>query len=423
MKEFDADLHYHSPYSGGVSKNMLIPIISKQAKLKGLELLSTSDILHGKWIEHVKEHLKEEENGIFSFENGMHFILGTEVQDINRVHHIVFFPDFNSVEKAKKEFKKFSSDIDSFGGGRPRIKLDGERIAEIVFDSQGILGPAHAFTPYFGVYAHFDSLQECYKSQWKNIHFIELGLSADSYFADLIEENHKYSFCTFSDAHSPWPYRLGREFTRMKLRKPSFSGVKNALEKKEEKLLTLNVGLNPREGKYHCSACNKCYAKYSFEEAKKFNWVCVKCKGTIKRGVRDRILMLASFSEETHPEFRPKYIHAVPLAEIIQSTLKVQQITSEKVQSLWKKFVEEIGSEIKVLVDEPVENLKKISEEVAIRVEAFRKGFVLYIPGGGGDYGKPIICLNEKEFKEKKEQLKTELECKAGVQQKTLGEF
>ena len=62
MKEFDSDLHYHSPYSVGVSKNMLIPIISEQAKLKGLDFLSSADCLNGPWLKHLKENLVEEEN-------------------------------------------------------------------------------------------------------------------------------------------------------------------------------------------------------------------------------------------------------------------------------------------------------------------------------------------------------------------------
>ena len=47
MKEFDADLHFHGLYSGGVSKNILPSVIAEQAQLKGLDIVSISDILHG----------------------------------------------------------------------------------------------------------------------------------------------------------------------------------------------------------------------------------------------------------------------------------------------------------------------------------------------------------------------------------------
>ncbi|MBU1939599.1 phosphotransferase, partial [Candidatus Micrarchaeota archaeon] len=63
MHEYNCDLHFHGPYSGGVSKNMQIPVIAEQARLKGLDVVCTSDILHAKWLEHVKESITERGNG------------------------------------------------------------------------------------------------------------------------------------------------------------------------------------------------------------------------------------------------------------------------------------------------------------------------------------------------------------------------
>ena len=34
MQDYDIDFHIHSKYSKGVSKNMEIPVIAKQAELK-----------------------------------------------------------------------------------------------------------------------------------------------------------------------------------------------------------------------------------------------------------------------------------------------------------------------------------------------------------------------------------------------------
>ncbi len=49
--------------------------------------------------------------------------------------------------------------------------------------------------------------------------FLELGLSADSDMADTIEELENIPFLTNSDAHSPWPHRLGREFNELEIAK------------------------------------------------------------------------------------------------------------------------------------------------------------------------------------------------------------
>ena len=89
-----------------------------------------------------------------------------------------------------------------------------------------------------------------------------------------------------------------------------------------------------------------------------------------------------------------------------------------------EKIVENFGSEIKVLVDIPNEELVEFNEIVGKKIAAFRNGFVLYAPGGGGQYGKPVICDTEKEFAEKKKEMEKELRTELSMKgQKTLGDF
>jgi len=54
-----------------------------------------------------------------------------------------------------------------------------------------------------------------------------LGLSADTDMADHIEELQDIPFLTNSDAHSPWPHRIGREFNEIEVEELTFEGVKN----------------------------------------------------------------------------------------------------------------------------------------------------------------------------------------------------
>ncbi len=425
MKEFDCDLHFHSPYAGGVSKNMLMPLIAEQAKLKGLDVVVTSDILHKEWLKHVKEQLIEENNVYRHKKFNTAFIVGTEICCKDRVHHLIYFPSLEAAEELKEKFKGHGN-MDSFGCGRPIIRLSAEKIAEEVYNVGGILGPAHSFTPYFSIYAHFNSFKELYGEFHEKISFMELGLSADTFFADLIQENHSKIFLTCSDSHSPWPHRVGREFTRIKMQKPSFKELKKALEFDKERKPVLNIGLDPREGKYHCSACNACFTKYSFADAVKLNWKCIKpnCRGQIVKGVRDRIMELSSFKEEIHPESRPEYIHILPLAEIIQLTLNLKNVQAKKVQEIWTQFIDSFESEIKILIDVPVNELSAINEAVAKKINAFRQGLVLYIPGGGGKYGQPFICDSKQEFEEKQIELGAKLYCKTEEeQQKKLFEY
>jgi uncharacterized protein (TIGR00375 family) len=339
------------------------------------------------------------------------------------VHHLVFLPDLSSALELKKKFEGYGN-MDSWGCGRPKLKLSAEKVAEKVSSCGGLIGPAHAFTPYFSLYAHFNSPQELYGAQSDQIKFLELGLSADTDLADLIETNHQLVFLSNSDSHSPWPHRLGREFNRIDMKKPSFNELKKALENKAERKFALNVGFDPREGKYHCTACNSCYAQYSLEQAQAFHWKCPDCQGSIKKGVRDRILELSSFDEETHPAFRPDYVHILPLAEIIAQAFKINSVNSKKVQSNWRDLVDAFQSEIDILIDEPIEKLAQQNELISEKINSFRQGFVLFMPGGGGQYGQPIICDSKKEFEAKKVELGKKLECPTGASgQKTLNQF
>jgi uncharacterized protein (TIGR00375 family) len=411
MQEFDCDLHFHGCYAMAVSKFMKINIIAEQAQKKGLHIVGTADTLHKKWFkEEIQPNLIEEENGVFKHKKfDTNFIIQTEIWCNDNIHYVVFWPDFQAMLSSREKLKKFSPMMDKIGGGRPRINLTAKQTAEIVIDSGGMIGAAHAFTPYFGIYGKYNSIQQAFGELTKKIHFLELGLSADTKMADKIEDHKNYAFLSNSDSHSPWPFRIGREFNRIKMKKPSFKELKKALMEREEKLITLNVGLNPKEGMYHCTACNACYSKYSLKDAKKLKWKC-SCSGRIKKGVKDRIKELSSEKAKA-PSIRPEYVHMLPLAEIIATAEKIKNLRAKKIQKIWKKFVDNFGTENKALIDASIEELKKVHEPTAERIEAFRKGYVIYIPGGGGTYGKPIICLTEKEFNQTKTKNLKEINC------------
>lgn len=419
----------HGKYAGGVSRSMEIPLMAEQSRLKGLDVLVTADILHSNWAMHVKNNLEEEGNGVYhDLKGNCHFIVGGEIEDNLRVHHLFYLPSLESAQELREKILGTGKAgvLDCAMCGRPKMKLTAEEFAENVHDAGGIFGPAHSFTPYTGIYAHFDSLKNAYGAMHPHLKFIELGLSADTDIADTMKENHGYAFLTSSDAHSPWPARIGREFNRMKMERPNFRSLKRAIESRDpdEKLITLNAGLNPREGKYHCTACNSCFAKYSGQQAEQLKWKCVSCRGEIKRGVRDRIAMLSDTEKGIHPRFRPPYIHMLPLAEIIQLAIGTKGTNTKSVQSKWTDFVERFGNEIFILVDAQEQELAEVDKAIAGKIISFREGRVLYIPGGGGEYGRPIICDTQEELELKKVELAKELSGVSEIAgQKTLGQF
>lgn len=387
----NADLHIHGKYSMATSKNMIPLVMAPQAKLKGLDVVATGDAIHNKWLQIIEETTEESSDGIFSLKEnlldddsddiGSKFILTTEVEDIKRVHHLIIFP---SIESAKSVRNGLKGNMDA--DGRPKVRMKGAEIMEVAHENGCIIGPSHAFTPWTSIYKEYDSVLDCYG---KMPDFLELGLSADSDMADTIEELKDLTFLTNSDAHSPWPHRLGREFNEMDVKDISFDGIKKAILGKDIKA---NYGFDPRLGKYHHTACSKCFIQYSIEDAIKMKMRC-PCGGRIKKGVDYRIYELSNWDEPHHPTHRPPYIHILPLAEIISIT-HGKGVTTVFVQNIWKQLIGKLNNEITALIHAPLEEVTEVDPEVARVIGAFRNKTLQIKAGGGGKYGEIVLPEN-----------------------------
>jgi uncharacterized protein (TIGR00375 family) len=389
----NADLHIHGCYSIATSKNMTPQVMAPQAKLKGLDLVASGDALHQKWLKLLEETTEESSDGIFSLrdsaidpedtseDQGSKFILTTEVEDIKRVHHLIIFP---SIESARDTRSKMKGNMDA--DGRPRVRMNGSEIMDIAHENGCIIGPAHAFTPWTSIYKEYNSIKDCYG---KMPDFLELGLSADSDMADTIEELEDIPFLTNSDAHSPWPHRLGREFNELEIGELTFDGVRDAILNKKIKA---NYGFDPRLGKYHKTACSKCYTQYSIDDAIKLKMRC-PCGGRIKKGVDYRIHELSKWEEPHHPPHRPPYIHILPLAEIISIT-HGKGVTTVFVQKIWKEMIHRFKDEITALIQSPIDEVYDVDPKVAGVINAFRNKTLEIKAGGGGKYGEIVLPKN-----------------------------
>ncbi len=381
--EINADLHIHSKYSAATSNRMDMQTLAKEAAKKGIKLVGTGDCLHPKWLSEIRA-LESVDEGTFVV-NGTHFVLTGEVEDSSQVHHLLILPSVSKAEELHERLAKHSNDITS--EGRPKIFLNGEQIAQHAIEVGALIGPCHAFTPWTAIYAYFDHLSDCYGSMTEHVSFVELGLSADSDYADRIKELENLTFLTNSDAHSPWPIRLAREFNRLRVDAPTSDEVMQAILRKNNRKPVLNVGLPPEEGKYNESACIRCYKHYTLRECLMKKWRCA-CGGIIKKGVRDRVNELADHEEPRHPDHRPPYLKLIPLAEIIAMALGVSEPNSRAVQEVWDVLIHELGDEVAVLVDADINQLDMVDACVRDAIGQFRKGQVILHPGGGGRYGR-----------------------------------
>jgi uncharacterized protein (TIGR00375 family) len=388
----NADLHIHSRYSGATSDKMTIASLSVEAPRKGINVLATGDCLHGGWQAEIKT-CTVIDDGTFEM-NGTRFILSAEIEDNHRVHHLFYFPSFSAVETFKEKIKPKSKNLET--DGRPNVDMNGIELATLAKDVDALIGPAHAFTPWTAMYAYHSSLEDCYGDLASYISFVELGLSADSDYADTIQELHRLTFLTNSDCHSPHPVRLAREFTRFEIRDTTFQEIKKAILRTGGNKPVLNVGLPPQEGKYNETACISCFTHYTLDEAIKRRWKC-SCGKRIKKGVRDRIREIATFKEPRHPDHRPPYIYLIPLSEIIAKALGQHTPFTQSVTKRWDELITAFGSEIAVLLDADIHEVAKVTIPAIVEaVQAFREHKVIIIPGGGGKYGTIELPTEEQ---------------------------
>ena len=306
----------------------------------------------------------------------MNFVLTTEVEGKNRIHHLIIIPNIDIARELSDVIPSKNKGID----GRPKTNLSGVELLELVREYDCLIGPAHAFTPWTGMYKSNDSIYDCYE---KKVDFVELGLSADTFMADRISELKDFPFLTNSDAHSPWPHRLGREFNQIDIKDISYSSIKNAFKHNKIKA---NYGLVPNLGKYHMTACTKCYKLINPAVARENKMKC-SCGGTIKKGVDYRISEIADYDHPKLPDFRPKYVHLMPLAEIM-ATVYDKGVTTKTVQGKWQKLIDKFNTEINVLVDVSIKDIEKIDSAIAPAIKSFRNDELDIIPGGGGKYGQ-----------------------------------
>ncbi len=374
------DLHIHSKYSAATSSKMDLATIAREAAKKGIRIVATGDCLHPRWMEEIRE--LPERGGLFWLGETA-FVLTCEVEDSSRVHHLIIVPDLSKALELAWAFSGRATSLDA--DGRPTLRMAPPEIADIALEADCLIGPSHAFTPWTGMYAHHPSLAECYKDRAVQIPYIELGLSADSDYADRISELEDRTFLSNSDAHSPWPNKLGREFNQMEMKDLSFEDLRDAILRQGGCRPSLNVGFYPEEGKYNRTACTRCYRFYSHQEMIERRGRC-ECGGLIKLGVKDRVEMLADRPRPRHPDHRPPYLHLIPLAEIIAMALNVKNVYSPKVQTIWNELVKG-KSEIEVLVEADLSDLEG-EEKVIDAIRAFRSKDVVVEPGGGGRYGR-----------------------------------
>lgn len=409
--EIIADLHLHGRYSRGCSTNLDIASLEKGGKVKGLDLMGTGDFTHPLWLKELKENLKDDGYGVLKTKKGNSFILQTEISLIysqdnkgRRVHNVVLAPDFDVVEQ-----------IIEVLGKRGRLDYDGRPIfnipcPEFIDLMKGVsedveVIPAHIFTPWFSLFGSksgFDSIKECFQERTKDIHALETGLSSDPAMDRKMSQLDNFKLVSFSDSHSFWPWRLGREATIFDLKELRYKSIINALRKGEG--LKGTVEVDPGYGKYHLDGHRNCKVCLEPQESLRYKGICPKCGRSLTLGVLNRVEALAD-REIPKKEF---FYTLIPLSEIIAKALGAG-IATKKVWDVYNKLIEKFGNEFKILLDADKDSLKEVvGEYLTNLIIKNREAKLTVKPGYDGEYGE--LVLNGEGNKE-------------GIQQKSLFDF
>ncbi len=393
MYEIFADLHVHigrsesgKPIKITAARSLNFANIAKECEeRKGIQVVGIIDCASPYVIEDIEKFLQtgdayELKDGGIIYKDKVCIILGSEVEtsEIGRngkkgsAHNLCYFPFLKDIKNFSKEMSKHIKNITL---STQRSDLSGYDLIDIVEENNGILVPAHIFTPFKSYYGNCtDRLENIFREKYDKIFAVELGLSSDTFLADMISELENKTFLTNSDAHS-LP-KIAREYNKMQVEDISFKEIVKALKNEDGRRIIANYGLDPKLGKYHRTYCDNCNQTIETKEPVD---KCPFCgSDNVTFGVFDRIELIKDKKETKSPKNRPPYIYQIPLGFI-------PGVGGKTIDKLLENFQTEMNILHKLSKDD-IEAV--VGEKVSNAIENAKTGKCKVHSGGGGNYGK-----------------------------------
>ena len=397
MKEIFADLHVHigrsengKPIKITAARSLNFANIAKEcADRKGIQVVGIIDCASPYVIEDIENFLKtgeayEIEDGGIIYKDKVCIILGSEIEtsEINdegktgSAHNLCYFPKLKDIKAFSEEMK---THIKNMTLSSQRANISAYDLIDIVKKYNGILVPAHVFTPHKSFYGNCTSrMKRIFKEKYDDICAVELGLSSDTFLADKISELETKTFLTNSDAHS-LP-KIAREYNKILVEDISYKEILKALKNEGGRKVLCNYGLDPKLGKYHRTFCENCGKPI---EGKAPVFTCNECEGSnITMGVFDRIEVIKDKKDTISPKNRPPYIYQIPLTFIPGLGKKTID-----------KLLDNFGTEMNILHKLSKDDLEAVvGEKIADNIISAREGKMKIQAGGGGVYGQVKTC-------------------------------
>lgn len=300
------------------------------------------------------------------------------MEKIGYAHNVCFFPFLKDIKKFSNIMSKYIKNITL---STQKANISAYELLDIVEECNGILIPAHIFTPHKSFYGNVsNSLKKVFKDKFNKINAVELGLSADSFMASQISELDDKIFLTNSDAHS-LP-KIAREYNILELEDISFESISKMINRTEDSkgviknYVVSNYGLDPKLGKYHRTYCEQCEKNTTIKNEK-----CTKCNSTkVVKGVFDRIEEIKDRANITDKakEKIDKYYFQVPLDFLPGIGPKTLN-----------RMLDEFKTEMNILHKIEIDNIEaEFNIDIANQIKSLREGALKLVSGGGGIYGK-----------------------------------
>ncbi len=397
-----ADLQVHSPYSRATSKNMNLKEVAHFASMKGLNVVGTGDFTHPDWRKEVRRDLQEvTDTGLYQLRDGTFQVQCVITGEVNttfsfgdksrRIHHCLLAPSIESADAVSDRLAKYG---DLSSDGRPTLRATAPELVDEVIEADGhcVIFPAHAWTPWFSLFggiSGFDSFIDCYQDRSDRIFALETGMSSDPPMNWRLSQLDRLCLVSNSDAHSAWPWRLGREANVFDLDHVTYHNLVDAIREKDPRRFLFTIETSPTYGKYHWTGHRECQVSMSARDARKLDDRCPRCGKKMTRGVEERIEELADRPEGYMPKNAIGYRHLLPLSEIIALVIGDVNPGSTKVWDKYNILVGKFGSEYSVMLDVPEDQLLAAAgPEISRAILRVRNDDIYVEPGYDGVYGK-----------------------------------
>ena len=381
---------------------MDLKALARFASMKGLNVVGTGDFTHPDWRKEIRRDVQDSsDSGLYRLRDGdfqVQYMITGEVnttfqfgEKSRRIHHCLLAPSIEAADAVSDRLAKYGNLLSD---GRPTLRATAPELVDEVLeaDRQCVVFPAHAWTPWFSIFganSGFDSFIDCYQDRSDRIFALETGMSSDPPMNWRLSQLDRLCLVSNSDAHSAWPWRLGREANVFDLDHVTYHNLVGAIRDKDPKRFLFTIETSPAYGKYHWTGHRECQVSMSARDARTLDDKCPRCGKKMTRGVEERIEELADRSEGYVPKNAIGFRHLLPLSEIIALLIGEVDPASTKVWDKYNMLVGKFGSEYSVMLDAPeAQLLATAGPEISSAILRVRNDDVFVEPGYDGVYGR-----------------------------------